>query len=120
MQIEQPKIFRDMTDAEKGALLLAAHRGKVIEAHCDNNGWVVGYPSWDIDIPYRVKPEPVTGSVTLHGVDLTYHSLHPGPTTVYDGDYTRMNFTFPTVDGKHIPGVYISGDGRKVIVGVAE
>lgn len=72
-----PKTWGDMTDAEKGALLLAAHEGKVIEWHApdiDHTGrtasmsWVecqsIGRYS---DYTYRIKPEPKRETVTITG-----------------------------------------------------
>jgi len=59
---DTPTLWRDMTDAEKGALLLAHHEGKVIEV------WVVDHHAswwgekavsyWRDDLAYRVRPEP--------------------------------------------------------------
>lgn len=66
----QPTIWRDMTPEEKGALLLAAHEGKVIE------GWMHGDPEWKLlasplfdaqSMAYRVKPEQVRETVTIDG-----------------------------------------------------
>lgn len=53
-----PKLWRDMTDVEKGALLLAHHKGKAIEAW-DGDEWLhADCPSWSYDTQYRVRPEP--------------------------------------------------------------
>lgn len=59
---ETPKLWRDMTPEEKGALLLAHHEGNVIE-------WVSGgkvrrsdegyTPCWDDPYAYRIKPDRV-------------------------------------------------------------
>ncbi len=68
---DTPKLWRDMTDAEKGALLLAHHDGKVIE-------WYDGYmwfetvtPRWYGPHAYRVRPEPkieiIAEEVELNG-----------------------------------------------------
>jgi len=67
---DTPKLWRDMTDEEKGALLLAAHKGKVIETINPNylgDTWgEVIYPSFDAPtLAYRVKPEPVRVTVDL-------------------------------------------------------
>lgn len=87
----KPKIWSDMTPEEKGALLLAAHDGKVIEAHCDKKGWVTIYPSWDSDLPYRIKPEPKVETVTLNGDGGSYWGIG-----VNDHDTHRI--TFQTLD----------------------
>lgn len=59
-----PKLWRDMSDEEKGALLLANHRGETIQASpavgptAGPVSWrTVGCPVWDDDSYYRVKPE---------------------------------------------------------------
>lgn len=60
----EPKLWRDMTDAEKGALLLAHHEGEVIEYF--NNGWVKCHaPIWRDVHAYRIKPEPNRVTVPL-------------------------------------------------------
>lgn len=48
--------FGDLTDEQKGALLLAAHEGGEVELYSDSKGeWFVSTPLW-IDIcPYRIK-----------------------------------------------------------------
>ena len=74
---DTPKLWRDMTDAEKGALLLAHHEGNVIEwlvPNIDHTGseisksWAecqsVGYHP---HFAYRIKPEPTRETVTLYG-----------------------------------------------------
>lgn len=90
----KPKLWKDMTAEEKGALLLAAHEWKVIEAHCDKQGWVTIYPSWDSDLAYRIKPEPkvetVTRDIWMDRLGWLYEDItchHP------------VRVTFKTVDG---------------------
>lgn len=60
-QKDTPKLWRDMTDAEKGALLLAHHEGKEIE-YTDlpaNLKWYkCSNPLWLDTVAYRIKPEP--------------------------------------------------------------
>ena len=53
-----PKLWRDMTPEEKGALLLTYHEGKVIEwHHKEKDGWVpLRRPSWLPGVAYRIKP----------------------------------------------------------------
>jgi len=63
---EIPKLWRDMTDAEKGALLLAHHEGKVIEYFIGGCGWMkCPAPIWSYGHAYRVKPEPKRVTVPL-------------------------------------------------------
>lgn len=90
-----PKLWRDMTPEEKGALLLAAHEGKVIENRNEEVEWgVVEYPAWYDYVSYRIKPEPKVETVTLYGKPDTCHSWD-----VYcDGDTHRI--TFNLIDGK--------------------
>jgi hypothetical protein len=93
---EQPKIWRDMTPAEKGALLLARHEGKAIELQIGEGGWVKVLPSWNPDAAYRVKPEPTVETVTLGGFEWN--------TTWYfkvDHDSRRTHrITFNLIDGQ--------------------
>lgn len=54
--------WSEMSDAEQGALLLAHHRGEVIEYEYpkDPSGWeVCKHELWEYDFAYRVKKEPV-------------------------------------------------------------
>lgn len=59
---DQPKIWLDMTDAEKGALLLSHYaKGEIIEITAKQSGaWLpwkeTSYPSWSDNVAYRVKP----------------------------------------------------------------
>lgn len=62
---DKPKTWSQMSDAEKGALLLAHHDGKSIQNW--TNGWRDCYPIWDVNNAYRVKPEPTVEAVTLFG-----------------------------------------------------
>ena len=60
-----PKLWCDMTPEEKGALLLAAHEGKVIEVW-DSGQWVRrSFGVWADGNAYRVRPEPKRGTVTM-------------------------------------------------------
>lgn len=54
------KPFGQLTDAEKGALLLAHHEGKRIEMRFDDGTWCHVGPHWDPDYVYRIAPEPKT------------------------------------------------------------
>jgi hypothetical protein len=61
-------LWRDMTQEQKGALLLAHHEGKVIEStHKTLKGWISAIaPSWHPDRAYRVKHKPVVQTVTRY------------------------------------------------------
>ncbi len=90
-----PKLWRDMTDAEKGALLLAHHEGKVIEWKCGDTCFGMK-PSWVDDIAYRVRPEPKV-EVVRQG----YKSNAKGQfVTTHSVDYATHVVTFNTIDGK--------------------
>lgn len=57
-EVEQPKTWAHLTDAEKGALLLSHHNGEVIECWVRKcNSWVtIKEPNWESPHSYRVKP----------------------------------------------------------------
>lgn len=74
---EEPKLWRDMLPEEKGALLLAHHEGKKIEANVQKasralkvlflNEWVgAARPRWEDDYAYRIKPEPTRDTIKLY------------------------------------------------------
>ena len=103
----QPKLWRDMTAEEKGALLLAAHEGKVIEwsyglpwvtAYSTDTGH---YPAWSDTCAYRVriKPEPKVETVRQHWK--TNKKGEFVPMNQYDVPHDPTHrITFATVDGK--------------------
>jgi len=116
-KIDKP--FGELDDATKGALLLAHHRGEVIEFF--GAGWhVIGNPIWTDTDRYRIQPKPVIGEVVFHGVNQTFYSLYPAPCKTYDDKDDRLTFTFPTRDGMHVPGVYTSPEGMQIKIEVAE
>jgi hypothetical protein len=61
----KPVLFKDMSDAEQGALLLAQHRGETIEVSCGGGWCKVGKPVWSSDTFYRIAPTRITGTVEL-------------------------------------------------------
>lgn len=64
----EPKLWRDMTPEEKGALMLAHHEGKKIECCAPNFKWFpIEAPAWVSHLRYRVKPEPKREVVEVHG-----------------------------------------------------
>jgi hypothetical protein len=64
---DTPKLWRDMTPGEKGALLLAHHEGKVIESRWLGENWTpTCAPEWHLGASYRIRPEPKRETVTRH------------------------------------------------------
>lgn len=63
---DTPKTWGEMTDAEKGALLLAAHEGKVIEAYNGIAWFETPCPKLHSYTAYRVRPEPKRETVTWY------------------------------------------------------
>jgi hypothetical protein len=89
---DTPKLWRDMTPEEKGALLLAKHEGKVIECYF-LSGWVECNPEWYENFAYRVRPEPNRETVTYTWEEdvLAVSSLN------MEGTH---RITFDLIDGK--------------------
>ena len=62
----QPKLWRDMTAEEKGALLLAAYEGKEVQCHYGVKGWLRrSFEVFADGNAYRIKPEPKVETVAL-------------------------------------------------------
>lgn len=114
--LDTPKIWGEMTDAEKGAMLLAHHEGKVIQClyhKCD--GWVdIGDPIWAFEGRYRIKPEPVVGEAVLHGGG----DYGCGNACFSDEDIEcdTHTLTLPTLDGDLVTGEFANEDGMKVVI----
>ena len=101
---DNPKLWRDMTPEEKGALLLAAHDGSVIE-------WSYGLPwvtinstatsivSWSDECAYRIKLGPKVETVTLYGGDTKGNNSRWGFSVKNLGPETNR-ITFNLIDGK--------------------
>ena len=87
---ETPKLWRDMTDAEKGALLLAHHEGKVIECWGGSNWIGKSHGGWGNCNAYRIRPEPKVETVKLAVYVASEH------------DYRDIG-TINLIDGKHDP-----------------
>ena len=86
---DTPKTWGEMTDAEKGALLLAAHEGKVIESkYAHESQWYSYELRWDED-----RPEPVRETVTLYGCEFKEDGWLFSPDKMPDGDTHRITFT---------------------------
>ena len=100
---DKPKTWGDMTDAEKGALLLAQHEGKAIEILMP-----VGSYWREIEVNetthfcttsiYRVRPEPVREVVTIEGYVKSSNDCVFSNIRDIVGDTHRI--TFETIDGK--------------------
>ena len=125
-EIDKP--FGKLDDATKGALLLAAHNGAVIEGRPDHTVYTdiwdrVCNPKWKQDVIYRVRPPaPVVVAKTLHGaMGVDFHIRVGRVDSPFGiGDKTRATFTFPTIDGKHVAGVYTSPAGHQIVIEVVE
>ena len=112
------KLFGKLDDATKGALLLAHHRGEVIE-YTTGNGWKVPlHVAWSDGAIYRVQPKPVIGEMVFHGLGPICHSMHPD-IFGHNPNY-KLRVIFPTLDGLHVPGVYTSPEGLQIKIEVAE
>ncbi len=108
--------FGLLDDETKAALI--AHGGPY-EVY--NGGWFDTDDCEDwVQFANRVKTMPVIGSAIFHGVDKTFHSLHPEPYTGHAAGSNRMTFTFPTRDEMHVPGVYTSPDGLQIVIEAAK
>jgi len=95
---DDPKLWRDMSPEEKGALLLAHHEGKVIEfcrprgtPDCPAHSWRAQRPIWTGGLAYRVRPERET--VKLYGSE--------GGAWSYERVYfDTLCITYDLVDGE--------------------
>ena len=94
---DEPTLWKDMTDAEKGALLLAEHRGGDVE-YWSGYAWnrhSKSMPLWCDGIAYRIKPAPVV-ETKEHTWNWAYGFFgYDGP----DDPKTTHRITFDTVDG---------------------
>jgi len=96
--VDTPKLWRDMTPEEKGALLLAHHEGKVIE-FCNGGEWYEPSPCrWHPGNAYRVHPEPKVEAVIVYGSQSSINdNFHFGPD--FNSDDTHR-ITFNLIDGE--------------------
>jgi hypothetical protein len=106
---DTPKLWRDMTPEEKGALLLAHHEGQSIQSFgvFVPDMWWGDLPEWEDKVAYRVKPEPKRETMMAKlCIDARCTSLHMRP-DYCRGEYGYVNFyfslTFDTIDGKLDP-----------------
>ena len=104
---QEPKLWKDMTPEEKGALLLAYHEGKDIERFSADflDYWHTVYPSWVDDVAYRVKPEreKVTARICLTGDGTSLHMEAEYGYDNYGKDHLYATLTFDAIDGKPDP-----------------
>ena len=85
-EADTPKLWRDMSPEEKGALLLAHHEGKVIEVW-DSKSWVRrSFNVWAEGNAYRVRPEPKRVTIGLYiGLDRNRFPYPIGTIDLLDG-----------------------------------
>ena len=93
---DTPTLWRDMSAEEKGALLLAAHEGKVIEVFRDGL-WLEVSQVWIDNAAYRVKPDYELKIVKLYFGELKQGALLSRVRT----DTHRI--TFETINGEPDP-----------------
>lgn len=67
MRNENLKCWKDLTDSEKGALLLAKYEGREIEVILSGQWVKVSVRAFLGDAIYRVKTEPVIENVAIYG-----------------------------------------------------
>ncbi len=110
--LDKPKTWGEMTDAEKGALLLAAHDGQAIQytlfPHESAAEWRDAKAPCFADVHgYRIRIEPVRSTVTMWGINgsgvFTEAPYAPG--------IADVKLTFDTIDGNPIPGTYTNEAG---------
>ena len=102
---DKPKTWGEMTDAEKGALLLARLNGGTVEGFFETDTSVVKrWFVWCRDdymdrIPYRIRKEPLRETVTLSIREAnSKHGDWYTPGT--PGSPPTHTITFDTIDGK--------------------
>ena len=94
---QEPKLWKDMTPEEKGALLLARVEGAKIQCKAYGSDWMdkdFSNNKFNSDFAYRVKPEPHRKQVALYFGELREGALLSRVRT----DTHRI--TFDLVDGK--------------------
>ena len=104
---EPPTPWKGMTDAEKGALLLAYHRGQEIEVFIDTN-WTItkDNPIYSELDAYRIKPSPVVETVAV----IWDSAGSMGASVNYD-KVKSHRLTFTTKDGKPATGTFTNEAG---------
>lgn len=114
---DTPKTWGEMTDEEQGAILLADHRGEMVEwlayDDADRGYWLPFYID-DLrdDVIVRVRPpEPKRETVTIYGAP----SKHIQWCLEQCGLDTHR-ITLPLLDGNIPAGTYTSEAGETIIV----
>ena len=87
---DKPKIWDDMTDAEKGALLLAKHEGKPLQMLIGGD-WFDHDGTFAVNVAYRIKPESVVETVVLYGRAVGFFEGRKGITDTHKLTYTTTN-----------------------------
>lgn len=87
LNASEPKLWRDMSDAEQGALLLAQLRGHVIQEYdSKTKTWDESYALWLPFVAYRALPKPKRETVELYiGRDRDRFPLPIGTIEIVDG-----------------------------------
>ena len=93
---DTPKLWRDMTAEEKGALLLAALEGKVIE-YSAGYEWEEDKPEWHDNLSYRVKPDDVVETVVIYTGNVN------GEWAPYEDLDDTYRITFDIINGEPDP-----------------
>ena len=91
-----PKLWKDMTDAEKGELLLAHHNGKTVECRIGTGAWFHSAPQWHAGHAYRIKPKaPKVEKI------VEYFTYFPGEGLVFASDIrdTNISILYTITDG---------------------
>lgn len=118
---DKPKTWGEMTDAEKGALLLGHHEGEIIQHKLfptdgDDYDWQDNSEPMFNDIhAYRVRKEPIRETVTLRGGKRMRHGGWRLDETGCD-DLDANIITFPTLDGELIHGTYANEAGDVIVM----
>jgi hypothetical protein len=81
-----PKKWRDMTRAEKGALLLDVHNGKQLRVYSSLFGWLEYAGEINDNLAYGIAPEPVRETVALcYRKDVAHVKNKIGTINLIDG-----------------------------------
>lgn len=99
---DAPKLWRDMTPEEKGALLLAHHEGKVIEAADVMSKYDTWKKCWNVgkfeDFSYRIRPEPKRETFTIWIYPDGDRGTKIGTIDAIDGVLDRASIRLETAD----------------------
>lgn len=102
---DTPKIWKDMTPEEKGALLLAQHEGKEIE-FWNGVSWRLvfcGIPNWLDSHSYRIRHEPKVETVAQYwkaGKSDNFVPMHMRGSPAPEECEPTHRITFDLIDGK--------------------